>query len=187
MLKLNPYQQRLPVGGHQYYEHGTMFRGETFDEVKDKLTQFRLNNGLPMGDPEQQILTHYAKNWPYMVKGDAERKEIQVSNKFVLWREWVLKTWRGPPKKVVTQKEADIRSDICASCPYNTKRDWEETDESDALKRRVFIMHAARPSPKTNGFCSCHLADLNVLVFLNTPKEHSSKKDVEQPKFCWVS
>ncbi len=163
-----------------------MFRGESFDEVKDKLTKFRLNNGLHAGNPEQEILLHYAKNWPYMVKEDREATTDHLDEKFVQWRDWVGKTWRNPVKKVVTNKEAANRWEVCQKCPMNTKRDWAETDESVELARRVFIMKAGRDTPSDLGFCSCHKADLSVLPFMDKPKEYSSRKEGELPPACWV-
>ncbi len=185
MLKIAPHQQRLPFGGHQYAEYGITFKGETFDVVKDKLTKFRLNNNIPAGNPGQEILAHYAKHWPWMVKSDGESPRME-STEYIRWRDWIFRTWRTPPKKMVTPKEAKERWEKCLSCPMLRRRPMESTDESAELVRKAFILRRGIEVPTNLGFCALHGADLSVLVFTEPAKDFSDKKDTVQPECCWV-
>src|SRR5690349_17404270 len=106
MLQLNTKQKRMPFGGHQYPEYGMVFRGETFKEVKDKLAKFRLDNNIPAGNPEQEILVHYLKNWPWMVIINDKPPASMGDEDYAKWRDWIHKTWKNPPRKHLTTKEA---------------------------------------------------------------------------------
>ena len=118
MLKLNEKQQRTPIGGHQFHEYGNTFRGESFDEVVKKLKDFRLTNNLRLGDPEQEVLLHYATHWPWMVRRIPDVEQEEESSDYKDWRAWVQRTWKKPPVKMITTKEASDRWNSCLTCPH---------------------------------------------------------------------
>ncbi len=166
MLKINKDQKRLPVGGHHYIEYGKTFKGESVDEIEEQISAFRLANNIPAGNPKQEILAFYAKNWPWMVKEDREAVETISDEDYIAWREWVYSTWKNPPK---------LR-----------KSRWESTDESSELVRRAYLLRRGIEVPINLTFCSCHRADLGVLVLTEQAKSYSARKDVEQPVNCWI-
>lgn len=187
MLKLNRNQKREPIGGHQFVERSITFKGDTFDEVVEKIRDFRITNCLPVGDPEQEVLIHYVKNWPYMVTDDKGATWGTENLMFMAWRKWISDTWRTPPKKMVTTKEAVPRWEKCRSCPHNKKLDWEETDESSELKRRAFILRKGIDAPTDIGFCALHSADLGVITFIDNARDFSQKpKDKGDYPSCWI-
>jgi hypothetical protein len=186
MLKLKENQKRQPVGGHHFTSHSTTFKGDTFYDVVKKLRQFRLINGLPVGDPAQEVLNYYAKNWPFMVMVSEENPTRVTKEEYVKWREWVQKTWENPPKKTITTKEAKLRWDVCLKCPFNKQFSWEGTDESAEITRRAFILRKGIEVPIGLGFCGLHSADLSVFVWIDNSKEFSSNKEEKQPSECWV-
>lgn len=188
MLQLNKDQQRRPIGGHQYPENGLLVRGESFNEVKQKLTEYRINNHIPVGDPEQDILLHYAKNWPWMVKSDPNATPKQVSGQYTLYRQWIDETWRDPPAKMISVKEATDRWETCRGCPFNRSKTWFKTPESAELARRAFLLRKGADVPEDIGICSLHFfADLSVLSFVeNAAHFVDVKKDSTKPEKCWV-
>ncbi len=181
MLKINKDQKRLPVGGHHYPEYGKTFKGETVDELVKQVKAFRLANNIPAGNPEQEILMFYAKNWPFMVKEDREAKETVSDKDYTAWRQWIYDTWSHPPKKLITSKEAKERWDVCLSCPMMKRPAWKSTDESSELTRRAFVLRRGVETGVNNNFCSCHQVDLGVFVFLE-----NQEKRQDQPVGCWV-
>lgn len=187
MLKLNKDQKRLPLGGHHFYENGLMIRGETLSEVDKKLGEFRLNNNRPMGRPDQDILTYYAVNFPWMVKEDTSEVDPEPVE-FIGWRDWVQKTWIRPPKKTLTTKEATYRWDVCKVCPHNVPiKPGHRTAEFDQLKRKTFMLRRGAKIPSELGYCSLHRFDLGVATFIETPKDHSEiQKDTPNYPSCWV-
>src|SRR5688572_8545784 len=188
MLKLNDIQQRLPYGGHQYPENGHIIRGDTFKELVNNVSAYRVNNHIPIGNPEQDVLFHYAKHWPWMVKEDREAVEVKEDSAYAEYREWVEFTWRHPITRIITPKQASDRWKVCETCPYNQKRDWKETKESTELARRAFLLRRGVGVPKNLGICSLHKnADIPVLSFSEIPVSNAERrKDAELPAGCWV-
>lgn len=184
MLKLNPNQKRQPFGGHQFFDSqkAVSFRGNTFEDVKNKLTSYRINNGIPVGNPEQEILQYYATHWPFMVMPCETANANALSPKYLGWREFVSKSWLIPPKKFITSKEAQERWKICCECPFNQLKDWKETDESSELTRRAFVLRRGIDVPEYLGYCSLHRVDLGVFCFLD---QAELPKKVEAP--CWIN
>lgn len=165
-----------------------MITGESFEEVRDKLADFRVNNNVPIGDPGQDILSHYANNWPWMVMHDDQPSvNKEQSREYINWRRWIYRIWNNPPLKTVSTKEASMRWDVCKKCPRNKKMEWEETKESSELARRAFLMRRGIDIPKETGFCDCHNWDISVVSFVETPRELSGKlKDSADQPGCWV-
>ncbi len=187
MLKINKDQMRLPFGGHHYVEDGRTLKGDTFDEVKAQLSDYRLYNNRPIGNPGQDILKYYQVNFPWMVRED-DLEVPEESEQFIDWRAWVQKTWKTPPKKLLTSKEASFRWDVCKTCPFNKPiESGYRQSEFDQITRKTFMLRRGAKIPKELGYCSLHRFDLSVATFIETPRDHS-EKSLNDPNYpsCWV-
>lgn len=189
MITLNKNQQRLPIGGHHFPEPGKMIRGESFKEVEDRLKEFRVINGKPAGNPKQEILNYYAEMFPYMVQYGKEGEAYQPpTSNFVRFRHWVQTVWKNPPKKLIIDKEATARWEVCQKCPFNAKPDWGKDQEAQEVERRAFLLRAGRSVPEGLGYCTLHRADISVLSLLDNPALFSAKdKKLPDEPSCWVS
>lgn len=185
MLKLNDKQQRTPTGGHQYHEYGTTFRGESYSEVVKKLREFRLNNNLNVGDPEQEVLRHYADHWPWMVRSSDKEPAAEQGSDYQDWRSWIQNTWKRPPAKFISTKEASERWNACLTCPHNVKKDWGTTKESEELKKRAFVLSRGITIPSGVGYCNFHKCDLGVFTFIDKVNNYSGTTN-QPPANCWV-
>ncbi len=185
MLKLNEKQQRTPIGGHQFHEYGTTFKGESFTEVVKKLKNFRLNNNLNVGNPEQEILNHYATHWPWMVRRSDEAPEQEKGSDYMDWRDWLQRTWKKPPSKFVSTKEASERWNCCLTCPHNLKKDWGVSAESTELNKRAFVLSRGLDVPSGIGYCNFHKCDLGVFSLIDKVNNYSSTTN-QPPANCWV-
>lgn len=187
MLKLKKKSGRIPYGGHHYPDYGITFKGDSFKEVETKLRDFRLHNNIPIGEPDQDILCFYAMHWPWLVAVDREREDTPKENaQFAAWRDWIHKTWKNPPKRLVTTKEAKDRWAICSTCPFNRPWDFSENKESAEITRRAFLLRKGQDVPSDLQFCDLHNADLGVFSFLSSPKDYSAKNSDESYGGCWV-
>lgn len=188
MLEFKKNQKRLPFGGHHHPAYGIVFRGETLAEVVKKIEDYRINNHLAIGNPEQEVLERYQKLWPWLVKTSEDKEPTpEKSQAYKDWRFWVDRLWANPPIKVLTIKEARLRWDVCLKCPFNQKPDWKDDRETAEIKRRLYLLRRGVDVPEDLGICALHKADLSVLSFLENPENVSLKKDGEKPKDCWVS
>jgi len=188
MLELNQNSLKQPYGGHHFPEKGLMIRADSFKELAVKLREFRINNNRPSGNPEQDILVFYAKNWPWLVRTpEIQPEEINEDEDYVGWRKWIYRIWDNPFQELASQKEADDRTDICKSCPHNKPMSWQSTHESTELARRAFLLRRGINKPDNIGYCGLHHADISILCFSSKPREFSgAKKDTAQPPKCWV-
>lgn len=184
MLKFNKDQKRLPIGGHHYAEYGKTFKGKDVPDLSKQVAAFRLSNNIPAGNPEQEILTFYAQNWPYMVKEDREAVPVMEDVDYKAWRDWIYNAWSHPPKKLLTGKEAKERWEACLKCPARKTFPWKSTDESSELVRRAYVLRRGQETGVNNSFCDCYRADLSLFVFLDGA---SVQKDPEAPKNCWTN
>ncbi len=188
MLKINQHMKREPFGGHHYTQYAMTFRGETFKEVVEKLSEFRVTNNIAIGNPEQDVLLFYAVHWPFMVKEDTDSPvAITEPNDYVGWRDWIYEAWRRPPKKSVVTKEASQRWDICLKCPMHRSINWIKNGEAKELAKRAFMLRRGIDIPKDLGYCLLHKADLGAFVFIDGAKEFSAKlKTADELPTCWV-
>lgn len=181
-------QQRLPLGGHHYNAHGIKFTGENHIEVYEKIIDYRLNNMIPVGDPEQEVLAYYYDNFPWMVDPDPDAVAKRKSEHYLNWRSWVHRMWKNPLNRAVTNKEASIRWDVCKSCPHNLKLSVDNSPEGSETLRRAFLLRRGQAVPSHIGFCSLHSMDISVASFLEAPAAVSGKmKDAANHPGCWVA
>lgn len=187
-LRLKQNQQRRPLGGHHFRANSRTFKEKDFESLVKSIRSFRVNNNIPVGDPEQEVLQYYLSNWPYMVEPDEESAEKADSEIFADWRSWIFGAWKRPISKFIPTKEAQRRWEVCEKCPLNRKFDWNESDESVRLTSQAFLIRRGVEVPTFLGFCSCHRADLSVFTLIESARDRSAKRDsAEQPPGCWVS
>jgi hypothetical protein len=186
MFKLNQDQKRLPLGGHHFTEKGHTIKADTFKQVVEKLEQYRLNNNMAVGQPDQDVLFYYALNFPWMVKEDGKPDPIEPED-YKAWRSWIQKTWNKPPKKIITRKEASTRWEVCKLCPHNRTIGWPDSVEASQFARKAFLIRRGIEIPEDLGYCDLHKADLGVFTLTETPSSHSEKpKDIANEPSCWV-
>ncbi len=187
MLKLNETSKREPFGGHHHIEYGITFRADSFTALVEKVSSFRLQNNIPVGNPEQEILSRYAQFWPWLVRQERDAEPLTDRLDYREWRYWLQKTWRTPPAKLITTREARDRWVKCQTCPANLKKTWDESDESSEVTRRAYLLRRGMDVPDYLGFCACHKTDLGVFTFIEAAKDYSARKTTEaSPDGCWV-
>lgn len=187
--RLNPHQKRLPIGGHHFYQGDIMLKGETFDDVLDLLENFRLVNGIPLGNPRQEILDYYAEKFPWMVQPDFSAKPGESLNEdYVAWRSWIASLWGQPAGKFLSKKEASMRLVTCDGCPHNVGTTWKESKESIEFQRKALMLRHGHSAPMGMCYCNLHRADISVSSFLDKPHELSRKpKDKPDHEGCWFN
>lgn len=187
MFKLNPDQQLRPIGGHHFATHGITFRDEHFDGLCAKIAAFRLDNMIPSGDPKHEVLSYYAEKFPFMVLRDPDQRKVAPDDAYHQWARWIGRAWRNPPRSIVASKEAEMRMDVCKTCPHNQAMKFKKTPESESLEQRAYLLRRGYERPKETGFCDLHKADISVLSFCTVPGALSEKESSAEPQAsCWV-
>lgn len=184
MLKYKKTQQRLPIGGHHFHDHGVTFKADSFESLCEKIKEFRINNAIREGDPEQEVLLFYAKNFPYVVESDDTIPRVKDTQDADKWIEYVTTTWRNPPRKLLTSKEASIRWDACKTCKYNKRLEKDSSREIAETEKRAFMLRRGVDVPHELGYCSLFGIDTRIASFIEDTK--SSIESGDKPAGCWV-
>ncbi len=187
--QLNPFQKRLPFGGHHFIEDGMTIKGETMADVADLLENYRIINGKPLGDPKQDIVDYYSKKFPWMVRLDhGVPIEDDIREEYIAWRYWIASVWGQTQHKFISRKESSMRLEICKNCPHNIGKPWESSRESTEFDRKALLLRRGEKIDEKYCFCDLHKADIGVGSFLESPTG-LSRKDKDKPDHpgCWFS
>lgn len=175
-----------PPGGHHFVTMGVTIRDENFNNLIDKVIEFKVTNNLPYGNPEQEVLHFYAEHWPYLVERTKDTFQPEDSN-YSKWRDWIRSTWAKPPVKSVAKIEAETRAKICAKCPFNRPENFGNSPEAEDLRKRAFLLRKGVDVPPGLGYCAIHRCDLSAFVFIDNANDFSGRKKGGSPvKDCWV-
>src|SRR6185295_393847 len=63
-----------PSDGKSHYrlpQGNLMIRGDTFEQLVERVFEFRLRNNVPVGDIESEIHKFYCNQWPAFCHSDA--------------------------------------------------------------------------------------------------------------------
>jgi hypothetical protein len=186
---LNPHQKREPIGGHHFQEKGILIKADSFLGVVDLLTNFRLINARPVGNPRQEVIDYYAAKFPWMVEYDLSGQEDEPLNEeYVAWREWISSIWGKSAVKFVSRKEASMRWETCKGCPHNVGKPWKTSREEKEFMRKTMMLRRGEVVDPKYVFCRLHKADLSVSSFVESPGKLSRKaKEQEDHPGCWFS
>lgn len=127
---LTPNQTVVPPGGFHYIEKhdGIEIRlvSHSYEMLTDVLLRYRVTNGLPPGDPKQDVIDYVCKSWPHFCH-DSESPMLQgrdiARNEPLLRRasSWMTLLYRIGSPNNVQQDEAERRARICGPCPLNVE------------------------------------------------------------------
>jgi hypothetical protein len=187
MLKYKQKSMRQPFGGHNYTERSMNFAADSLEELVTKVSKFRLNNHLPIGDPEQDILRHYLKNWPWLVVDDQAPDDTDVDQDYEDWKKFVRDAYGVAGLKTITSKEAEDRWKICEKCPFNVKLEVDYDEEAHSLRKTAFLIRRGTNVPSELGYCKLHKADLSIFSILEKPGALSRKQEGVEHADCWLS
>lgn len=172
MFALNKHHSKQPIPDWQFdAEKGTTLTAPTADKLIAKLVAYRLNNGLPPGDPEHEIAMSLMLRWPHLVK---EVDGTPTDNR--LWA-WVNRVWREAPKKITDKDTIAPRVEACKTCPFALA-----IPRNPELARRAYLMAAGDLQLETQ--CSHHRWQNGVAVLLAAPLEYARPGE---PECCWLA
>jgi DNA-directed RNA polymerase subunit RPC12/RpoP len=186
MLRLKSNSMKLPIGGHHFVERSITFKAESFEDLAEKVRDFRLNNSIPIGDVENDILLYYANNWPWLVEEDPEQVSVKKNDLYDKWRDWAFGAKKRPIRKFVTDKEMALRYETCKECPYRVTIKPKHRDEYDAIMRKIFAYARGSMVCESNQFCRLHSVGIPVLLAADSPKEVLPMKDGQSHPKCWI-
>lgn len=203
----------MPPGGWRYAENGKMIVDDavSYEDLINKLSQYRAFCGLPLGNPQQDIDRYICATYPNMCGGHAPEPEEGVDQVELSYGQPVQKkprervmNWavnrmqKAGQIEFVDAEEADRRASICAQCPMQVQ--WNEpiegcpgcqayVEEADtkliklrANKASAYVLNLYGKSCKVAGH------DLETACWLEAPALlHRRNYSGQFPKQCWLN
>lgn len=167
--------------------------------VIDAILHYRLENGLPAGDPEGDMETYVCNNFPNWCRGAADRSNTFMNDtpasskpgplRFVdVIALWANSLYGNAGKLgLIPLREAEQRAEICKSCPQNQV--WENSCPScvQSAQRLLTIIRQGKDVQQLADLhgCKCYGFDTRTAVHLeraHLPLEISPLS----PGLCWL-
>lgn len=174
---------KVPSCGWNFHDHGQNFTGRDADEVIRKLTEYRTQNSLPLGDPEQELAAYYAEQAPYLVR---ERPTQPIETNGVRQRvaEHTMGIWYGKFQRLpVHNEQVRERLAVCVSCTHfhHDFHDGESSYWREAATRAALMTGDMDCAEK--GHCDYHHWIISLAARLVTPAKLAT---MPAPSCCWV-
>jgi hypothetical protein len=170
-------------GGHNYpIPGGPTVKGETVEELVDKISDYRVRNGLPVGNPMDEIITYYAEHYPWSVEEGERTHKPPIEGLDERVYAWLNAQWRNPPKELLHQEDIQKRMDTCQQCRFRCLQALAKGPASAEAARRAFLLARGNLGPDECGFCRYFGWDNRLACLLPELKPEKSA-----PKGCWLS
>ncbi len=182
MNTLNP--NVYPKGGYYYKESdGTKIVGQTWSGVVSRVANYRKRAGLPIGNPEQDVVNQACSRNPEICRNDngvrvEQTKRASLKSRVLSWLA-LAKAHNESPS--VPEEVARARANVCAGCPLNTEVGSGCSSCKQALgEARREILGRTRQDSRLHG-CAETGEDNVVAVWLERP----TIDNPVLPPHCW--
>ena len=183
MLEVKRSHAKPPSGGHRFpIEGGGFLKGETPEEVLEKIEDYRAENALPLDDPETDLALYYLQIAKYLVKeveGERAKRPSQII------AEAIMALWKSHPKVMPSDSPIPtLRAKTCDDC----KMRWEFP--ADLGNSRPYVKKAIQRARMLTGdreftsgrYCNACKLPLDLINRISEPELLQSA-----PKSCWVT
>jgi hypothetical protein len=194
-----PKSSVIPPGGYHFItatpEGGTLkIESHSVESVQELLLKYRLNNNLPVGNPQQEVIDYICGTWPhfctetteaFLVPAMSITREAHLSRRV---SDWTARLWALGSDNAVAQPEADRRAAICSSCPQNKDyRPGACAPCVESLDRLSFIWLRNRSTPFDQSLGGCRACGANLKTAVQAsrlPPLSDADKNSLDPS-CW--
>jgi hypothetical protein len=199
----------IPPGGWHFVEQGIRLEGESRDALIKTLHDYRLNNALPIGEPERDVDTFICTSFPNLCGGNVSRTldadeptkvygvpvRRRISERVGSWT--ANRYSKLGSIHTVEREEAERRSNICINCPQNDNK-WREKVTKDCppckerLERLDSTLFQVRQGKsvvreKLLGACTCAGQDNATAVWLPAKQlQHARHYLNDLDPTCWM-
>jgi hypothetical protein len=183
--------------------------GNDLDSLAKNVLEYRANNSLRIGNPEQEITEYICTKWPHFCGGGAlaaeqplpipaSKRKIPIDpdlkpTKPMSFLErivsWITIRWKHAGNvKFVDAHVAEKRASICSRCPMN--QDWRTgcppcVEKAD---RELLMIRQNRTTQQHNRLKGCRAAGHDNQTAVWLPEillRH--RRHYQLPSFCWLN
>jgi hypothetical protein len=183
MLEVKRNHAKPPSGGHRFPAgSGSFVRGDTVEEVLEKMEVYCAENALPLNDPEEDLAYYYLKIAKYLVRV-VEGERFKLPSQIIA--EAIMALWKSHPKGMPSDSPIPaLRAKTCESCEM--RREFP----SDLGSSRPYVKTATRRAKMLTGdrnflsghFCNACKLPLDLINRVKAPELLQSA-----PKSCWIT
>lgn len=177
----------FPKDGYIFIDKdGTRIVGSNWKQVIVRLADYRKRNGMPLGDPEQEVHDQACERNPAFCSETTEQQKQMVrvaslKGRVLGWLSGLTAGREKIPLLYVDAAEAKRRADICAGCPLNVAVAEKCSSCKSALKAyRKNLLDGRAINARVNG-CVILGEDLPVATNL----DQIMSDNAELPDHCW--
>ena len=170
----------IPGDHHFTIKDGPTLTAETADEVIAKIAQYRINNGIPQGNPRAELTEFYAKEYPFAVENGEPEDDAEHDAFFEEVIAWINRQWKNPPKQLLPIEDTHRRQECCQDCPLRVKGVSDHGPAEIEARRRLFLLAKGAPLEDDLGACTFHKWDNRLALLIPLPEIIQ-----QSPKYCW--
>lgn len=166
--------------------------GSTKDELDKKVTRFRSDNGLEMGNPPVETTEYLCAKWPHYCR-PSPSSEADESPKDKTLRQrttnWLANRFSQSQsiKELEDESVAEERASICYGCPMNQDNKVGCPPCVVENDRMSFVLRQGRSTKVKVGGCFITGQDNEAAAFLKPEMLAYAKKYSEfLPSYCWL-
>lgn len=193
-----PKPSIVPPGGFHYVEKhaGTEIKltAESVDTLAEVIEKYRLNNGIPLGEPKADVVNYICGNWPHFCNEtnrplNEGHKPDSTAGLATRAANWMTRLWNIKAPNFVKDAEADRRAAICVECPMN--KDFRAGGCSSCVQGidRLAYLWLAKRETKANWHkiraCRATGAHLQASVFADVQPGLVPTEAAQLPANCW--
>lgn len=198
-------EQSIPPGGWHFFQPHpsgiTIKLPErpsplTKKELIELMTRYRVQNGIPVGDPEGDVDQYVCSKWPhYCTEGKnpgigmpAGREVAKRPRLLDRVAQWAVSRWNSGRVEHQNMEFARRRAAVCVTCPRN--RTWKNCGSCKDLIE-ITMHNLARLAQAKGGGpdglkgCDVYGHD-NWTACLLKDLPDASEARIDPPPFCWV-
>lgn len=184
----------VPPGGWKFLESGFEFEAQTFSDLEKVVAEYRAANGIPKGDPGQEIMQQIEGNNPSFSINQPKPMPLDITAQIKSFAA-TLSRWIMSGGKLVDQNTANIRTSTCAGCHNNVSDELSKAcvpcgaiKEKSVEFIRAGVLHGRRAvgdvALKTCALCGC---DLKMKIWFPVETfDPDGKEKNKWPTFCWM-
>lgn len=163
-----------PMGGWSFPVEAAVLTAPTGKKMIAELARYRAVNGLPPGDPEHEIATHYRKTHPWLVHEDADAEPLADIDRV---SSFVSRVWTAGILARASEREISHRAEICKGCREHVALERPLHSET---ARRIYVLGGdpMKPDRCAHHGWICYVAGS---LLDNGPFAASN-----QPEHCWA-
>lgn len=176
MPLLYNHSQHPPRGFDFTDPSGVILNESSLYGLVTAVQKYRLNNGLPQGNPESEIEAIYATKYPWLVSSTqpAWQKPVKLTEtpKEVHYAEWMLGIWKTQIKEseLADDDVVDARLNKCDGCNHCVRGNIQLASgaSSDVTRRLMILSKGSVTAPWPS--CTLHNWHCGLAAMLREPK-----------------